>query len=68
MNTRVLLEKLIDIERSIGVDSTVSLHMKVIDAQEYVLEMQKEMAESAQHPEQNRSGVSPGSARQRVHA
>jgi hypothetical protein len=68
MNACVLLEKLINIERSIGVDGPTLLHMKVIDAQECLLEMQKEMAESAQHPEKDRTGTLSSSMRQRVHA
>lgn len=51
MNACVLLEKLIDIERSIGVETETSLHRKVIEAQEYLLEMQREMAEGMQHKE-----------------
>jgi hypothetical protein len=44
MNTSVLLEMLIDIERSVGVETTTTLRNKVIDAQECLLLLQKEMS------------------------
>jgi hypothetical protein len=45
MNPTVLLEKLIEIERSIGSETNTTLRNKVLEAQEYVLEMQKETVE-----------------------
>jgi hypothetical protein len=46
MNTVALIEKLIDIERSIGREDASTLRGKVIDAQDCALRMQKEMIES----------------------
>jgi hypothetical protein len=40
-----LLEKLFEIERSIGVEEPCVVRSKVMDAQECILQMQKEMAE-----------------------
>lgn len=37
MNSSVLLQKLIDIERSIGVETQSTTRRKVLDAQEYLL-------------------------------
>jgi hypothetical protein len=45
MNTTVLLEKLIDIERFVGVAPDGELRRKVIDIEEYVLRMQSESAD-----------------------
>jgi hypothetical protein len=45
MNTTVLLEKLIDIERFVGVEPDAEIRRKVIDIEEYVLRMQSELAE-----------------------
>jgi len=45
MNSHVLLAKLIDIERSIGVETETVLRMKVIDAQVCLLSLHKELAE-----------------------
>ncbi len=45
MNDTVLLKKLIDIERSIGIESNNAIRNLVHDAQAYLLEMQKEKAE-----------------------
>jgi hypothetical protein len=45
MNTTVLLEKLIDVERFVGVEPDGEIRRKVIDIEEYVLRMQSEPAE-----------------------
>jgi len=45
MNTTVLLAKLIDIERFVGVEPDAEIRRKVIDIEEYVLRMQSESAE-----------------------
>jgi hypothetical protein len=56
MEGKSLLEKLIDIERAIDSVSSVTLRYMVIDAQESVLQMQRERANSvrprprAEHP------------------
>jgi hypothetical protein len=44
--TNLLLEKLIQLERSIGVETETTLRRQVIDAQDCVLAMQKEIAEN----------------------
>lgn len=44
MNLADLLEKLIEIELSIGVDSDSVVRRKMQDVQDYVLQMQKELA------------------------
>jgi hypothetical protein len=46
MNTNILLDKLIEIERSIGVETNTTLRKQVLDAQDCVLEMQREMVEN----------------------
>ncbi len=46
MNMITLLEKLIAIERAIGVEDQIMLRRRLLDAQDYVLEMQKELAEN----------------------
>jgi len=43
MDSGVLIGKLLDIERAIGVEDTASLRTRVIDAQECVLRMQKQL-------------------------
>ena len=45
MNIQILLAKLIEIERSIGVETNTTLHKQVLDAQDYVLGMHKEIVE-----------------------
>jgi len=45
MNMRILMEKLIRITRSIGVESDTTLLSYLVDTENYVLQMQKEMAE-----------------------
>lgn len=45
MNPRILLEKLIDIEQSIGVETDSTLRRKVLDAQDCLLRMQGELVE-----------------------
>jgi hypothetical protein len=45
MYTSELLEKLFEIERSIGVETPMVLRSKVVDAEECVLRMQKEIAD-----------------------
>jgi hypothetical protein len=49
MNTTVLLAKLIDIERYVGVEPDAEIRRKVIDIEEYVLRMQTESAEGQRH-------------------
>jgi hypothetical protein len=44
MNLVALLEKLLEIELSIGKESDLVIRRKMQDAQEYVLQMQKERA------------------------
>ncbi len=44
MNLANLLEKLIEIELCIGVDSDSAVRRKMQDVQDYVLQMQKERA------------------------
>lgn len=43
MNTTILLQKLIDIEKSVGVEPDKIILEKVFDAESCVLSMQKEM-------------------------
>ncbi|MGA7340181.1 MAG: hypothetical protein WBE72_16825 [Terracidiphilus sp.] len=45
MNSRILLDKLIEIERSIGVESNAALLIKVFEAENCVLELQKALVE-----------------------
>ena len=45
MDSGCLLERLIEIERAIGVKDPITLRRMVIDTQDYVLQMQKEYAE-----------------------
>jgi hypothetical protein len=45
MDTTVLLEKLVDIERYVGVAPDAEIRRKVIDIEEYILETQTETAE-----------------------
>jgi hypothetical protein len=45
MSITVLLKKLIEVEQSIGVDSATELRMKIQEAQDYALQMQKERVE-----------------------
>jgi hypothetical protein len=46
MNTSILLEKLFDIERSVGVENTFTVRNKIIDAENYVFRMQRDGAEN----------------------
>jgi hypothetical protein len=45
MNTAVLLEKLTDLELSIGVETNATLRIKVLDTQDCILAMQKSKVE-----------------------
>lgn len=45
MRTSELLEKLFDLERSIGVETNATILRKIIDIEEEVLFMQRERAE-----------------------
>jgi hypothetical protein len=45
MTITTLLDKLIDIESSLGVESNLTIRKRIIDAQDYALGMQREMAE-----------------------
>lgn len=49
MNCTLLLQKLIGIERSIGKVDCTTLRAMVLEAQEFVLQMQKERAETLIH-------------------
>lgn len=44
MNLRTLLQKLIEIEQSVGVDTNNVIRMKMQDVEDDVLQMQKETA------------------------
>lgn len=43
MNSSILLQKLIDIERSIGVETDSTVRHKVLDAEDCLLRMQGEL-------------------------
>jgi hypothetical protein len=45
MTITVLLAKLIEVERSIGVESETMLRKRLYEVEDYALQMQKEMAE-----------------------
>jgi hypothetical protein len=45
MDTGVLIGKLLDIERALGIEDTASLRTRVVDAQDCVLRMQKQLIE-----------------------
>ena len=45
METGILIGKLLDIERALGVEDTATLRSRVIEAQECALRMQKQMIE-----------------------
>jgi hypothetical protein len=45
MTITALIDKLTDIERSIGVESNSTIRSRIIDAQDYALEMQREIGE-----------------------
>lgn len=49
MSTRILLQKLIDIEKSIGKETDKTILYMVLDAEDHLLEMQREMTESLRH-------------------
>ena len=42
MSVSVLLEKLVDIQRSVGIETNSVVKHKLMDAQEYLLAMEKE--------------------------
>ncbi len=46
METGILIGKLLDIERALGVEDTASLRSRVIEAQEFALQMQKQYVEN----------------------
>jgi hypothetical protein len=46
MNMRMLIDKLTDIQLSIGVEEDLSIRNKVIDIQDCLLQMQRERADS----------------------
>jgi hypothetical protein len=56
MNITVLLAKLIEVERSIGVESEIMLRNRLYEVEDYALQMQKEMVERL--PQQSRRFVS----------
>ncbi len=45
MDTGAIIGKLLEIEQALGVEDTASLRARVIDAQECVLRMQKQLIE-----------------------
>jgi hypothetical protein len=49
VNVTILLQKLIDIEQSIGTDSNSVILDKVFDAENCLLQMQREMIESLRY-------------------
>jgi hypothetical protein len=51
MNHRDLLDKLIRIERAIGVESNLTVHKMLIEAEDCLLELAKERAESLRREE-----------------
>ena len=53
MNTTILLQKLIDIEKSIGKETDRAILEKIFDAENCVLEMQREMIESLRKEPRN---------------
>ena len=44
-NIPSLVEKLIDVERSIGRESDAAIRRKIQDAEDYAIQVQKELAE-----------------------
>jgi hypothetical protein len=56
MNITVLLAKLIEVERSIGVESETMLRNRLYEVEDYALRMQKEMVERL--PQRSRHLVS----------
>jgi hypothetical protein len=46
VNTTILLQKLIDIEKSIGKETDRTILDKILDAENCVLDMQRELIES----------------------
>jgi hypothetical protein len=54
MNTLRLLEQLFDIERSIGIATNDALRLKVQEAEDSLIHMQKEIAENL-HKESGRN-------------
>lgn len=57
MSIPTLLQKLIDIEKSIGREPDNVVRKKIHDAQDYALQMQKEVAEKLrkEHPHGHRA-------------
>jgi hypothetical protein len=53
LNTTILLQKLIDIEKSIGKETDRAILEKIFDAENCVLEMQREMIESLRKEPRN---------------
>jgi hypothetical protein len=45
MNHRLLLEKLIQIEQAIGVETNVAIHKMLLEAEDCLLQLEKEMVE-----------------------
>jgi hypothetical protein len=56
-----LIEKLIDIESSIGVKTNLTVRKQIVEAQDYALELQRELAEVLRGRPQTASGPSPES-------
>jgi hypothetical protein len=58
VHINILMEKLIEIERSIGVETNTTVRKQVLDAQDYLLGMQREIAEKLRK-EPRRAGLEP---------
>ena len=56
MNWAALITRLADLELSIGVDSNTTLRIKVIDAQDCILAMQKKMVDDLRNNSRFPSG------------
>lgn len=54
MNLTTLLNKLIEIERSIGIESDSAIRMKMQDVEDYVLELQRETASKLKNEHRHR--------------
>jgi hypothetical protein len=58
MTTNILSRKLFEIERAIGVEAPRKIRMMVIDAQDCMLQMQRELVGSSRRPHHSHQGVS----------
>jgi hypothetical protein len=57
-NTTLLLDKLTQIERAVGVETNITVRLMILEAQDCLLEMQKAKAERL-HRESRRSALEP---------